>query len=112
MNEKRLKAELRVYYGTSHEVMLSGYSADLSSGGLFIASTVLLDIDKSLVLKISLPDATDAQVVTCRGRVAWINDENNPQKPGMPTGMGVEFVDLEAENLASIASFLEIEATW
>jgi hypothetical protein len=45
-------------------------------------------------------------------RVAWVNREENPLKPELPSGVGVQFVDLAPEDLASIASCLEIEAIW
>ena len=103
---------MRVYYGTSHELMLTGYSVDLSSRGLYIKTKVPLDIAATLILTFSLPGQPDEQNVSCKGRVAWVNDEKNPSKPELPPGMGIELTDLSSENLSSISTFLEIEAKW
>ena len=48
--------------------------------------------------------------VSCGARVAWVNQEENPFKPKFSSGVGVQFIDLAPEGLASIASCLDIEA--
>ena len=111
-NENRLKAEMRVYYGKSHELLLTGYTVDISSGGLYIRTNIPLNVGDSLTLKFSLPGGHDDQVVLCRGSVAWVNDEKNLSKKDMPPGMGVEFKELSKEDFASISSFVDIEGKW
>ena len=110
-SSKRLKAETRVYYGTSQKTLLSGFSVDLSTGGLYLKTTFLFEVDEELILKFSFP-GQEEKAVSCRARVAWVNHENNPRKPESPSGVGVQFVDLSSENLTSILSFIEMEAAW
>ncbi len=111
MNKHRLKAEIRVYYGNSQEIMLSGYSIDLSSGGLYIKTELPFDVGEDLMLTFTLSEQ-NKEKVSCRARVAWVNNKKDPSKPKLPPGMGVEFVDLSPEDLASISSFMEIEPVW
>ena len=107
----RLKSEMRVSYGPPPQTVLSDFSVDLSTGGLYLKTKMPLEIDDDLMLTFSLP-GQDEKAVSCGARVAWVNREENPLKPGLPTGVGVQFVDLAPEDLASIASCLEIESIW
>ena len=108
---KRLKSEMRVYYGPPPQTVLSDFSVDLSTGGLYLKTKMPLGIDDDLTLTFSLP-GQDEKAVSCGARVAWVNQEENPLKPELPSGVGVQFVDLAPEDLASVASCLEIESIW
>ena len=108
---KRLKSEMRVYYGPPPQTVLSDFSVDLSTGGLYLKTKMPLRIDDDLTLTFSLP-GQDEKAVSCGARVAWVNQEENPLKPELPSGVGVQFVDLAPEDLASVASCLEIESIW
>jgi len=110
---KRLKSEMRVYYGPSRQTVLSGFSVDLSTGGLFIKTDFPIDIDENLALIFSLPGQEKA--VSCKARVAWVNLKNNLRKPELPPGVGVQFIDLSLDAMKAIRRFLvhnEIEPTW
>jgi len=107
----RLKSEMRVYYGPSPQTVLSDFSVDLSTGGLYLKTDIPLGIDDDLMLTFSLP-GQEKKSVSCGARVAWVNQEVNPLKPELPPGVGVQFIDLAPEDLASIASCLDIEAIW
>jgi len=108
---KRLKSEMRVYYGPPPQTVLSDFSVDLSTGGLYLKTNIPLEIDDDLMLTFSLP-GQEEKSVSCGARVAWVNQEENPLKPELPSGVGVQFVDLAPEDLASVASCLEIESIW
>lgn len=101
---KSLKAELRVYHGPSQAKMLYGFSVDMSSGGLFLKTEIPFSIDDRVLLSFTIPDVD--KIVNCRARVAWVNPEGNPLKPALPTGVGLQFLDLNAEYTASIQSLL------
>jgi uncharacterized protein (TIGR02266 family) len=110
-SSKRLKAEMRVYYGATPKTLLSGFSVDLSTGGLYLKTTFPFEVDEELILKFSFL-GQEEKAVSYRARVAWVNHQNNPHKPESPPGVGVQFVDLSPENLTSILSFIEMEAVW
>jgi uncharacterized protein (TIGR02266 family) len=107
----RLEVELRVYYGPFQEKMLSDFSVDLGVGGLYLKTNFTFEVDEYLTLKFSLP-GQEEQAVSCRARVAWVNPEKNQCKPKLPPGVGVQFINLTPEDLASIVSFLAVEAAW
>ncbi len=108
---QRLKSEMRVYYGPSPQTVLSDFSVDFSTGGLYLKTNIPLGLDDDLMLTFSLP-GQEKKSVSCGARVAWVNQEGNLLKAELPSGVGVQFIDLAPEDLASIASCLDIEAIW
>jgi len=110
---KRLKAQIRVYYGEAPQKVLSEFSVDLSTGGLYLRTDFPLQVNENLVLRLSLPD--QQRMVSCKARVAWVNPKDKPRKPELPPGMGVQFVDLPLEDVKAIRRFLEyneLEPSW
>ena len=100
-----LQAELRVYYGPSQKIVLYGFSVDMSSGGLFLKTETLFSIDEKVMLSFTLPDAD--KIVNCSAKVAWVNLKEEPKKPDLPAGIGLQFLDLSTEYLLSIQSLLK-----
>jgi uncharacterized protein (TIGR02266 family) len=112
-SDARLKAEVRVFYGPTPQKMLENFSVDLSTGGLFVHSAAPLDVNEEMTLRFTLPDKSGN--VSCKARVAWVNDAERPRKPALPTGMGVQFVDLSLDDMHTIRRFLEhneLEPSW
>ena len=113
--EIRLKSELRVYYGPTQQTILSGFSVDLSTGGLFLQTEYPLAINDRLILIFSLPDQEKS--VSCDARVAWVNKdrESDAENNDYPSGAGLQFVDLSLEDVTAISGFVEyygVEAAW
>jgi uncharacterized protein (TIGR02266 family) len=100
-----MKAELRVYYGPSQKRVLYGFSVDMSSGGLFLKTETPFSVNEQVMLSFTLPDVN--KVVNCSAKVAWVNLEDGPSKPELPTGIGLQFLDLSTEYLMSIQSLLK-----
>lgn len=110
---QRLKAEVRVYYGAAPQKQLSEFSVDLSMGGLYMKTDFPLPVDENLTLRFTLPG--QKRMVSCQARVAWVNTKDNPRKPDLPPGMGIQFVDLPLEEMKSIRRFIEhneLEPSW
>jgi len=111
--DNRLNSQMRVYYGQSQDTILTGFSVDLSTGGLFLKTNFQFKVGADLSLIFSLPGLDKA--ISCKARVAWTNPEYDPRKPELPPGVGVQFVDMSLEDMKSIRRFLEhsvIEPTW
>ena len=109
----RIKAQIRVYYGPAPQKLLSEFSVDLSTGGLYVKTDYPLPTGESLTLRFTLPD--QHRMVTCKARVAWVNPKKDPRKPELPPGMGIQFVELALEDMKSIRRFLEhneLEPSW
>ena len=102
---RSLQAELRVYYGPSQEMVLYGFSVDMSSGGLFLKTETSFSVNDKVLLSFTLPDAD--KVVNCSAKVAWVNAQDEPKKPELPPGVGLQFLDLSTEYLLSIQSLLK-----
>jgi uncharacterized protein (TIGR02266 family) len=73
-------------------------SADVSGGGAFLRSDMLFEVGEQLLLQFSLPNG---RTIRARGRVVRATRDQDDNKERMP-GMGVEFIDLSAEDRAAI----------
>ena len=80
----------------------TGFSENISEGGLFVATHRLQDIGTDLVLEFSVPDRPTPIRATCRVRWVRLYRESSDAPPGM----GVEFVDLAAQDAADISRFV------
>ena len=105
----RIKADARVYYDALQSKLLSSYSVDFSTGGVYLTTDYPFDVDDHITIKFSLP-GLELDCVSCEARVAWVNNETNRCKPDYPLGVGLQFINLAPEDLHSISSFLELEA--
>jgi uncharacterized protein (TIGR02266 family) len=102
---KLLKAKMRVYYGPSQEMVLYGFSVDMSSGGLFLKTETPFSVNDQVMLSFTLPEVE--KIVNCRARVAWVNAKDEARKPDLPTGIGIQFLDLTEEYFDSIQTLLQ-----
>ena len=101
----RINLETTVSYGQCQETIFSGLSDNLSAGGLYLKTKAPSDLDETLMVSFVLPG--QEQVVSCKAKVAWTNYAINPCKPSLPSGVGLQFVDLLHEDFVSIASFID-----
>jgi uncharacterized protein (TIGR02266 family) len=76
-------------------------AADLSLGGSFLKSELLLEPGETLVLEFSLPG--DERLLKAHARVAWVR--RFPKDGEMP-GMGVEFLGMAQEDRAALEDVL------
>lgn len=105
--EPRVTAHLRVLCGTDPQRLLSNYALNISSGGLFLETAEPLLVGTPLELEFILPD--QPAPIRCKGRVAWVNEATYPSKPSLPSGMGVQFLDLGLDDLHAIREFIKQE---
>lgn len=103
----RYPAKLCVHYGTGAEQLLTDYSINLSTGGLFIETRTPLPVDTPLAVEFILP--VNERVVACKARVAWINHPEFPRKPDLPSGMGIQFTDITLAAMDAIRDYVKKE---
>lgn len=84
----------------------TGFSEDVSEGGLFVASYDYLSPGAAIAVNFTLPNG---HLVSAGGIVRWIR-EYNPAEPDMTPGMGVQFADLKGEDRKAIEQFLRLRA--
>jgi len=77
-------------------------SADLSAGGTFLTSEVLLEQGELLSLELELPPAT--RTLKLQARVAWVRRFPAATEAA---GMGVEFVSLGEDERGALVRYLE-----
>ena len=110
---KRLKAEIQVRFGSPDGALLSGFSIDISTGGLYLRTNFQLKIGDILILRFTL--LGQDKEISCPSRVAWVNNQENPCNPELPPGVGLQFVDIPFEDAKAIGRFLkhnDIQPTW
>lgn len=83
---------------------LAEYSSNLSLGGMFLTTRYLKPVGSELRFELRLKDAA-APLVRGRGMVAWTRWQD--QGPRRPAGMGVRFIDLDAESHALVYKIVE-----
>ena len=76
-------------------------SADLSAGGTFLKSDLLLEQGEALSLEFTLPSEAGPHIVRTQARVAWVR--RFPAN-GEPAGMGVEFVSMDPADRDALLS--------
>ncbi len=97
---KRAELKAKVDWGQD-ETTFSGYTENVSEGGVFVATANPLPIGEPLELSIELKDGS---AMTVRARVAWVRPTNDDA--GVFGGMGIQFVDPPAALADSLRSFV------
>lgn len=83
-----------------------GTSADISALGIYIASSEKAVVEGSEIkLSFSLPDAPSNNIETL-GRVAWVNNNDEPRKRSFPIGFGVQFIGLKKMTMDMVLSYI------
>ena len=77
-------------------------SFDLSPRGIFLCTTRILPVGEDILVRFKLPGVAHAFKVV--GRVIWSSPTETPQ--GFPPGMGIQFLDLAAEEQAAIERYV------
>ncbi len=80
----------------------NGFSADISNGGLFVATVNLLPLGTEVDLSFSLPSG---ERIEAKGTVQWVREVNDRLIDAFP-GMGVQFSGLNPTAQAAIGQFL------
>ncbi len=87
------------------EAFLEEYGKNISKGGMFIKTKKLKDPGTIVHVAITLP--LTGEVAEADARVVHVVDEEVARSCGIPSGMGVEFLDPEPEFDEKIARCLE-----
>lgn len=109
----RHSARVKVKCAAGLQETITDYSVNLSTGGLFLATDKVLPIDTKFLIEFTIPVRTEP--VCCKARVAWINDPQNPTKPDLPSGMGLQFIDISLCDVDAIREYLSggrLLASW
>ncbi|MGC4119896.1 MAG: PilZ domain-containing protein [Myxococcales bacterium] len=92
---------------SSESNFYSGFSSEVSEGGIFIATCNVLDRGTEIDLEFSLPTSPVTRTtttVTARGVVRWSRVFND-KTPEVFPGIGVEFLEIPPEHQQAIHAF-------
>ncbi len=101
---ERFDLEVKVDLESDHN-FYTGLTQNISSGGLFIATSAIRKIGDRITLKFSLPGSPEPLAVETE--VRWIKENSALHKTDGSTGMGVRFVNLSPAAAAAIQQFVE-----
>ena len=82
----------------------TGFTQDISEGGLFVATHMLQPIGSEITLTFALPTGPE---ISARGIVRWQRDPHE-YNALTPPGMGVQFQDLSDADLERIRKFVAL----
>lgn len=97
----RVQMQVTVDLTSSHN-FFSGFSSNISDGGLFVATTNLVELGTMVDLSFSLPGS---QRIAVHGVVRWVRQLTDGMPEALP-GIGVQFVELPADALQAITEFV------
>ncbi len=101
----RLATVFPLFCGRDPRKLRPARALNLNTGGLFAETDRLHPVDTLLTLEFTLPG--HAEALSCKGRVAWVNHPEWVKTSILPSGMGIQFLDLEAEVLLAISDYLD-----
>lgn len=103
----RYQARMRINFGRDAGQLLSDYTLNLSTGGVFLETLSLMPEGTPLAVEFVLPNRNIP--ISCRASVAWVNHPEMIRNPNLPVGMGIQFLDLGSEAIDAIRSYIDDE---
>ena len=98
-DRRSVKVDIGIHSDTN---FFTGFTQDISSGGLFVATYDILSMGTTLNVNFSLPRGP---VLSLDGTVCWIR-EYNETTPDIFPGMGIRFDNLTNEDEEAINQFI------
>ena len=97
----RLGIQIPVEY-QSLKAFRAGRSLDVSARGMFLRTSQVYPVGEDILVRFNLPGL--ARPFKAVARVVWSSATDTPQ--GLPAGMGVQFLDLEAQEQAAVEQYV------
>lgn len=98
----RLDLQIEVDINSEHN-FYTGFTRNISEGGLFIATSQIHDLGTILDFTFTLHP--DPEPIKVRGKVRWVR-EFNQFTDDMPCGIGIQFIDLDEPTRNRIDRFM------
>ncbi len=103
---KHIKVQITVHDGEGFGDLYFE-TQDVSTGGIFITSDILLDVGEKLHLEFQLPDSSNKPVEAEGTVVRVIRVPRLPGKDFKP-GMGIKFTKISPEDKKRLEEFLKV----
>lgn len=101
----RIGTRIKVFYECEGEKLFANFTVNMSTGGVFLESEDVLAENTPLVMEFDLPGQD--KKIRCQGKVAWRNMPGDRHIQELPSGMGIQFVDLKLEEMDAIRQYLQ-----
>jgi uncharacterized protein (TIGR02266 family) len=82
----------------------TGVTRNISAGGVFVATEDLLRVGDRLNLRFTLPGVDRPFAV--QTEVRWVREKRSPPDEHAPPGMGLQFLNPSADDVAALDTFL------
>ena len=86
----------------NQNTFFTGFSENVSEGGLFVATEAPYDVGERIELSLSLMGAESSILV---GIVRWVRPGGT--SGGLPAGMGIQFVDMDERVQKGLQTFVD-----
>lgn len=103
----RYMARMRIHFGLNDAQLLTDYSLNLSTGGVFLETMNLMEEGTQLAVEFILPQRNIP--ISCRACVAWVNHPDMIKNPNLPVGMGIQFINLGMDSVDAIRRYIRDE---
>jgi uncharacterized protein (TIGR02266 family) len=100
---ERTSLEVKVDFEVN-DMTYAGVTRNISSGGVFVATEDLPRVGERLTLKFMLP-GTGRQLAV-QTEVRWIRPKTSPNDEQAHAGMGLQFLNPSADDVAALDEFL------
>ena len=98
------RANLKVFVGIDNEAkFFTGFSQDISEGGIFVATYDPLPLGQAVDLLFTLPDRYS---IRTKGNVSWVRSVKDASTD-IPPGMGIRFRDLTEEDKGHVLKYID-----
>jgi uncharacterized protein (TIGR02266 family) len=87
---------------TSEHTFWSGFTSNVSTGGVFVATDRLLPLGSRVSFELALPPSDRGWQLT--GEVRWLREK--ALSDDIPAGLGLQFVDLPDDAAEAIKEFI------
>lgn len=101
----RVETRFPVLCGRDPRKLRPARVLNINAGGLFVETDRLHPVDTLLTLEFTLPGQTST--LRCKGRVAWVNHPEWVKTSSLPSGMGIQFLDLTDDAAAAVRAIVE-----
>lgn len=102
--EPRYASHIQIKFGQERDKLLTDYTVNINTGGLYVSSSSLLPVGTNLFVEFRLPG--EDKNVCCQARVAWTNEGGSPMKRDLPVGMGLGFVGITLDEMNVIREYI------
>jgi len=99
-----VKIRMLARYEGEESGQLYFFSKNLSAGGVFLESDILLEKGTKIYIEFVLP--TEQKLIIVKSEVVWIKEDTGQQSSGT-SGMGIRFINLDDESRKAIIDFIK-----